>query len=139
MRIFPSLLVVGVSFASSLSVFAQHAVDPSQRYHRLICLVHYTGAGTKEDPRRPEYIPGPNDTHDRKGIVAWSATPTDDGNHVIIHVVAVDRHAFDTILADARPDVKIFEIGKDKPDEIEAFMRQHKKDFKLDQLRTVAQ
>ncbi|HEX4136528.1 MAG TPA: hypothetical protein VHY84_18085 [Bryobacteraceae bacterium] len=31
---------------------AQHAVDPAQRYYRLICLVHLTGSGKSDDPGR---------------------------------------------------------------------------------------
>jgi len=124
---------------SSVSLFGQHAVDSNQRYHRLICLVHFTGAGTKEDPRRPEYIPGPNDARDRKGIVAWSATATDDGSMAIIHVVAVDRNAFAAIFADTRPEVKVFEVGVDSRATIEAFMQQYKKGFNLDAMRVVAQ
>jgi hypothetical protein len=30
-----------------------------------------------------------------------------------IHVVAVNRNAFAQILADTRPEVRVFEIGKD--------------------------
>jgi hypothetical protein len=30
----------------------------------------------------------------------------------IVHLVAVDHHAFGAILADRRPEVKVFEIGK---------------------------
>jgi hypothetical protein len=45
--------------------------------------------------------------------------PTDDGKMVIIHVVAADRHAFDTIFADKRPKIKVFEIGVNSREEIE--------------------
>jgi hypothetical protein len=121
------------------SVFGQHAVDPSQRYHRLICLLHFTGSGKNGDPIRPEYVPGPSDTRSREGIIAWGATPTDDGKMMIVHVVAVDRHAFDTIFADTRPEIKVFEVGKDSRQTIEAFMQQFKANFNLDSLRVVAQ
>jgi len=120
-------------------MFGQHAVDPAQRYHRLICLFHFTGSGRNGDPIRPEYVPGPTDAPSRAGIVAWSMLPTDDGKMVIVHVVAVDRHAFDAIFADARPEIKVFEIGKDTREAIEAFMQMHKAGFTLDALRVVAQ
>jgi len=120
------------------NLFGQHAVDPSQRYHRLICLVHLTGSGRHGDEIRPEYVPGPSVKPSRAGIIAWSLQPTDDGRMAIIQVVAVDRHAFDTILADKRPEIRVFEIGKDKPDAIEAEMKKHKKDFRLDAFRVVA-
>lgn len=138
MRIFPVIGPVLLAICA-VSLFGQHAVDSTQRYHRLICLVHFTGAGTKEDPRRPEYVPGPSDKRDRSGIIAWSAVPTDDGQMAIIHVVAVDRHAFDAVFADTRPEIKVFEIGKDSRQAIEAFMQQHKAGFSLDLFRVVAQ
>jgi hypothetical protein len=121
------------------SVFGQHAVDPSQRYHRLICLVHFTGSGHKGDSMRPEYVPAPTDAPSRAGIIAWSMLPTDDGKMAIIHVVAVDRHAFDAIFADKRPEVKVFEVGVDSRKAIETFMQAHKAGFTLDSLRVVAQ
>ncbi len=123
----------------SESAFSQHAVDPTQRYHRLICLVHFAGAGQNGDVVRPEYVPGPADARSRDGIVAWSATPTDDRSMMIIQVVAVNRHAFDTILADTRPEVKVFEIGVDSRQTIEAFMQKYKANFTLDSLRVIAQ
>jgi len=138
MRVFP--VVIGLLLiTSSASLFAQHAVDPAQRYHRLICLVHFTGSGTQGDPKRPEYVPGPADKQDRSTIVAWSGTPTDDGSMVIVHVAAVDRNAFRAILADTRPEVKVFEIGVDSRQTIEAFMQKYKKGFSLDWLKVVAQ
>jgi hypothetical protein len=134
----PSLCALLLSL-SSTSLFGQHAVDPSQRYHRLICLVHFTGSGQNGDPIRPEYVPGPADAPSRKGIIAWGATPTDDGTMMIVHVVAVDRRAFASIFADTRPEIKVFEIGVDSRAAIEAFMQAHKAGFTLDALRVVAQ
>ena len=122
-----------------VSLFAQHPVDSAQRYYRLICLIHFSGSGQKGDPVRPEYAPGPSAVPSRTGIIAWSVVPTDDGTMAIVHLVAIDRHAFDTILADKRPEIKVFEIGKDTQQAIEAFMQAHKKGFSLDQLRVVAQ
>jgi hypothetical protein len=87
---------------------------------------------------RPEYVPGPTDAPSRAGIIAWGATPTDDGTMMIVHVVAVDRHAFDTIFADTRPEIKVFEIGVDSRQTIEAFLQAHKAGFTLDSLRVVA-
>jgi hypothetical protein len=138
MRIFP--VVIGLLLTTSvINAFGQHAVDATQRYHRLICVVHVTGSGKKDDPHRPEYVPGPESMSDRSGIIAWSSTPTDDGKMVIIQVVAVDRNAFKAILADTRPDVKVFEIGVDSQDKIEKEIQKHKSGFTLDSLKVVAQ
>jgi hypothetical protein len=154
------LLLIGFSEIVS----AQHAVDPAQRYHRLICLVHLTGSGKNGDPVIPEYVPvlaggptavgasstgapspGESSAHATTtspapltGIVAWSSQITDDGKMAIIHIVAVDRKAFAPILADTRPEVKVFEIGKDTQDAIEKEMKKYKKDFTLDSMRLVA-
>jgi len=124
---------------SAVGQVGPHAVDPAQRYHRLICLVHFTGSGKPDDPFRPEYVPGSSDKASRAGVIAWSVQPTDDGKMAIIHVVVVDRKAFAAILADTRPEIRVFEIGKDKKEEIEAEMQKYKKDFSLDAFRVVAQ
>lgn len=117
---------------------AQHAVDPAHRYHRLICLVHLTGSGTKEDPKKPEYVPAAIDGS-REGIIAWSQQISDDGRMAIVHLVAVDRKAFAPIFADTRPEIRVFEIGKDSPEAIEKELKKFKKDFTLDSIRVVAQ
>ena len=122
-----------------VSLFGQHAVDPAQRYHRLICLVHFLGSGQDGDPIRPEYIPGPTDAPSRAGIIAWSVLPTDDGTMAIVNLVAVDRHAFAAVLADKRPEIRVFEIGKDTQRAIETAMQMYRKDFTLDAFRVVAQ
>lgn len=121
------------------TVFGQHAVDPSARYHRLICLVHLTGSGTHADPVRPEYVPAPGAAPSRSGILAWSFQLTDDKQMAIVHYVAVDRKAFKAILADTRPEVLVFEIGKDSRAKIEAAMQQRKAGFNLDTMRLPVQ
>jgi hypothetical protein len=137
----PALCAMWVALYPAIypgSLFGQHAVDPSRRYHRLICLVHLTGSGKNGDAMRPEFVPGPADAPSRAGIIAWSMLPTDDGKMAIIHVVAVDRHAFDTIFADKRPEIKVFELGVDSREKIEDFLQAHKAGFSLDSLQVVA-
>ena len=133
-------VVCPVLFAlSSVSLFGQHAVSPFHRYHRLICLEHLIGAGTESDPRRPEFVPPPNAAPARTGILAWSAQMTDDKQMAIVEYVAVDRGAFRGILADNRPEIRVFEIGKDSRAAIEAFMQRHKANFSLDTMRLPVQ
>jgi hypothetical protein len=115
-----------------------HSVDGLQRYHRLICIVHLKGNGSKDDVRRPEYAPDAVSA-DRSGIIAWSMQVTDDDQMAIVQYAAVDRAAFAAILADRRPEIKVFEVGADKQSDIEAHMRKFKKDFTLDSLKVVAQ
>lgn len=57
----------------------------------------------------------------------------------IVQYVAVDRNAFATILADTRPEVKIFEIGVNTRAEIEAVLQAHKAGFSLDMLQLPVQ
>jgi hypothetical protein len=137
-------------------VSAQNAVDGARRYNRLICLVHLTGSGGLSDPVRPEYVPipgiaaaapatAPSKTESanssstsavvaRPGILAWSSQATDDRKMVIVHLVAADRRAFASVLADTRAEIRVFEIGVNARAEIETEMRKYKKDFNLDDL-----
>jgi hypothetical protein len=87
---------------------------------------------------RPEYVPGPTDAPSRAGIIAWSVLPTDDGTMAIIHVVAVNRKAFAAILADTRPEIRVFEIGVSSRAAIEAALQPYKANFSLDSLKVVA-
>jgi hypothetical protein len=121
-----------------LRVMGQHAVDPSMRYFRVVALVHLTGAGTLADPIRPEYVPAQADAT-RQGIIAWSVLPTDDKKMAIVHLVAVNHHAFDQILADKRPEVKVFEVGKTPKAAIEAAFGLAKAGFDLSKFQVVAQ
>lgn len=65
--------------------------------------------------------------------------PTDDKSMAIVHMVAVNHHAFDPVLADTRPEILVFEIGKDSPAKIEAALQKYKKGFSLDRFKVVAQ
>jgi hypothetical protein len=117
----------------------QQAVNPSQGFHRLICLVHLTGSGTLDDPMRPEYSPAPGSAPSRAGIIAWTFQVTDDGAMAIVHFAAVDRKAFASIFADTRPEIRVFEVGVATRAQIEAEMGMYKAGFSLDRLRVIAQ
>ena len=63
---------------------------------------------------------------------------TDDGKMAIVHYVAVDPKAFAAILADKRPEIRVFEVGRHSRAEIETEMQKYRKDFSLDSLQVVA-
>ena len=67
----------------------------------------------------------------RPGYLAWKMQVSDDGTMAIIQIVAADHHAFDSILADTRPEIRVFEIGRATPAAIQTEMRKYKKDFDL--------
>jgi hypothetical protein len=124
--------------AASTSSAPRRAADTNARYYRLICLVHLTGTGKVGDPIRPEYVPTVADAT-RQGIVAWATQLTDDRSMAIIHVAAINRNAFAPILADTRPEIRVFEIGKDSRATIEAEMQKHKAGFDLSKFEVRAQ
>lgn len=168
-HILRNLIVVVTLFGTTLSgiLLAQKGADPTQRYFRLICLVHLTGSGQKGDPVVPEYVvqgvvaaqagiqphavggapeppvqpvaPRAAAISSRPGILAWSMQLTDNKHMAIVQLVAADRHAFDAIFADKRSDIRVFEIGKDKTDDIEKELKKFKHDFDLASFQVVAQ
>ena len=73
----------------------------------------------------------------RAGIIAWSFQLTDDKNMAIVHMVAANHAAFNAVLADKRPEIRVFEIGK-TPAAIEAALQPFKKGFSLSQFQVVA-
>lgn len=155
---------------------AQRAVNPVNRYFRLICLVHLTGSGKGDAPVMPEYVaegvkaaqaasqtetlqakaaasipagetaqagaklPGTSTPMtSRPGILAWSMLPSDDKTMAIVQVVAADRAALAPFLNDKRPEIRVFEIGRDSKEKIEAELRKYKSDFDLASFQVVAQ
>lgn len=133
-RIIATLLLFLFVFGENLP--SQTAADPTVRYFRVIALVHLTGSGQKGDPKRPEFVP---DATSRDGILSWSMQKSDDGKYALIQLVAVNHKALKPILADRRPDVRVFEIGKTRKDDIEKELKKFKKDFDLSQFLVVAQ
>lgn len=75
----------------------------------------------------------------RPGILAWSMLPTDDKTMAIIQVVAADRAALAPFLNDKRPEIRIFEIGRDSKEKIEAELRKYKSDFDLTSFQVMVQ
>lgn len=108
------------------------------QYVRLVCLVHLQGSGKLGDAVRPEYTPATDGTASRNDVLAWSAQLTDDGKMAIVQLVAANPLAFSAIRTDQRPEVRVFEIGKNSRAEIETEMRKHRKDFSLDSIQVVA-
>jgi hypothetical protein len=101
-------------------------------YYRIICIVPLVGTGKQADPIRPDFVPvhKPGDSY-QTGIIAWTEVPSDDGKHAIVEMVARNRSAFQAILTDKRPDVVVFERGKQTQAQMEAGIQAYKKGFTL--------
>ena len=80
---------------------------------------------------------GPAPMASRPGYLGWAMQASDDGTMAIIQIVAADHHAFDSILADTRPEIRVFEIGKTPPATIQAEMQKYKANFDLTSFRVI--
>ncbi len=95
---------------------------------------------TIRDPIRPDYVPAPAprgskfSKPDLTGIIGFHFVMSDDKQHAIVEFVARDRSAFNRLLADRRPDVKVFDKGKAKRSDIEVELKKYKSNINLDQL-----
>jgi hypothetical protein len=78
-----------------------------------------------------------NSMSSRPGILGWRMVKTDDGTMAIIQLVAADHHAFDSLLSDKRSEIRVFEIGRDKPETIQTELQKYRKDFDLATFRVV--
>ncbi len=142
----------------SLSLAAQHRVDPRNRYVRVLAIVPMVGSGTPDDPMRPDYAPLPPSAvgtttaptassgtsissgvtpSSPEGIIAFSYQVSDDGKFALAEFVARTRDVFKALLADTRPGVKVFIKGTDSPAAILAAFQALKAGFILDSLGTV--
>lgn len=132
----PAFLLLGAQ------MLAQPPVDSRNRYERVMAIVPMIGSGTKADPFRPEYAPAasqPGVPPDEKGIVAFACQYTTDGKYALCEFVARNRAAFKTLLADRRPDVRVFEKGKAQKADIETAFKALRSDFDLDKMEVHVQ
>jgi hypothetical protein len=135
-------IVFGLLFGLTFPGFAQHRTDPRQMYERIWVIAPMVGSGkSSTDPVRPLYAPAQRPSANAQqlkqnppGIIAFGYQLSDDGKFALCELVAKDRQAFAAILADKRPDIRVFERGKAKKEEIEAAFRQYKKDFNIDKM-----
>jgi hypothetical protein len=116
------------------ALFAQRRADPHHTYQRVVAVVPMVGRGTHADPRRPQYAPWPP-TRARIGILAWSHQVSDDGKFALVEFVALNRAALLPILNDKQ--IKSFEKGKARKDDIQLELRKYKKDFDVTRLWAV--
>ena len=124
------LLAVFVCLCAPM--LAQRQVDPVNRYQRALCVVPLTGSGTSTDPIRPLYAPPQITPGSIDGIIAYTHVLSDDGQLALVEFVAFDRAAFQDLLVDTNPKIKVFIKGRDKRKDIEAEFKKHKKDFDFD-------
>src|ERR1700691_89328 len=111
---------------------AQRRVDPRNIYHRVIGVLPLIGSGTAADPIRPKYAPaGSLAAVPGTGIVAFAFELSDDGKYAFAELVAVDRTVLLPILADRSAGVLVFEKGRVSGSQIEAAVRQFRKDFSM--------
>jgi hypothetical protein len=117
---------------------AQDSVPPEFAYQRLYARVPMIGAGTKDDPRRPMFVPVPSIGRPARGesdapaIISFQMQESDDKQFALVEFVAADPDAFKLILQSTDPRVKAFVRGRDKKEDIEAEFKKHKRDFSLD-------
>ena len=129
------LLFISIQFSEN--VLAQHSVEASARYYHLICLVHLTGSGRQGDPLRPQYVPEAAAVGS-SGILGWKMQLTDDKTMAIIHIVAANRSAFQSVLSDKRPEVLVFEPGVQSKAVIELALQKFSKNFSLSTFEVLA-
>ena len=130
-------LLAGVLMLAPV-VCAQHRVDPSNTYNRVVAVVPMIGAGTPQDPKRPQYAPWPiQKDGSATAILSYSHVISDDGRFALVEFVARDRKAFQAILADKT--IQVFEKGKDRKEDIERELKKFKGDFDLSKFGKVNQ
>ena len=127
----PAVLLLALLSGVATQLTAQPRLDVRNRYERVMAVVPFIGKGTFDDPKRPMYAPTPAEvrlaTTTHKGILAYTHLTSDDGTRALVEFVAIDRSAFQQILADR--SIKAFLKGRDRREDFEAEFLRHKKDF----------
>jgi len=124
-----ALIVSVCLFAATCLGSAQQRVSPLNMYERVLAIVPLIGAGTLDDPIRPEYAPAPSAINptSRTGILGYIHVLSDDGKSALVEYVARDRSAFNAILADTT--IQAWLKGRDSLSAALAAFQQRKANF----------
>ncbi|MFN7919434.1 MAG: hypothetical protein U0Q16_05015 [Bryobacteraceae bacterium] len=129
---FRPLFFTILSLIAALPVLAQPRVSRENQFERVVAVVPYVGAGTKDDPRRPLFSPQDLSAAARANLLSVQCDESDDGKSAICEFVGRTRAALDPILKANRADVKAFVRGIHSKQAIEVEMKKVKKDFDAD-------
>jgi hypothetical protein len=132
--------VIALALISVYALFAQDRAPKDFVYHRVWAVVPMIGSGKPDDPRRPMFVPSPAEakqtleSKQRPNVLSYSMQISDDGMKALVEFVGVNPAALRFIVESKDPNVKAFERGKAKKEDIEAEFQKYKRNFKLDSL-----
>jgi hypothetical protein len=129
--IVPEYIVQGTATALAAQTAAMAPANQSGAGAAVRPVMRPMTAVAPTTPGSQGPAPPPGPMSSRPGILGWSMQKSDDGTMAIVQMVAADHHAFDSILADTRPEILVFEIGKTPGATIQTEMQKYKQDFNL--------
>jgi hypothetical protein len=108
-------------------------------YERLYAIVPFVGAGTRTDPKRPMFVPTPQQmvAANHSGIIAFNQVTSDDGQFALVELVAATRTDLAPIKAQISaqialtPGVQLFDRASTSPVVVEAAFKLLKKNFDI--------
>ena len=130
----PTATTSAVAASSEPRLDSVHRVDPGQMYHRVYAIVPMIGAGTKDDPKRPMFMPAPSQVPAsavHTGVIGFQMWLSDDGTIALVEFVGATPPDLQPILSSTAQNVTLFERGKTTQADIEAAFQQYKKGFKF--------
>ncbi len=111
-----------------------HRVDPGQMYHRVYAIVPMIGTGTKDDPKRPMFIPPPTQVPTsavHTGVIGFQMWLSDDGTMALVEFVGATPLDLQPIVTSTGQNVTAFARGKTTQADVETAFQQYKKGFKF--------
>jgi len=101
-------------------------------YHRVYAIVPMIGTGTKDDPKRPMFMPPPAKgpaAVAHTGIIGCQMWPSDDGNSALVEFVGATPQDLQAVTSSTATGVQVFFRGQHTQAEIEAAFQQYRKGF----------
>ena len=136
----PAAAATSTTSATAVAPLNHRRLAPENAYARVYAIVPIVGTGTKADPRRPMFVPGPPTAAaaiDRTGIIAYQFQESDDGKFALAEFVTVARVGLAPILTSTDANVIFFERGQHTRQEIETAFQKYKKNFTFDKFMPV--
>ena len=148
-----------VCFAASIvAAIAQQRLDAGRMYERIYAIVPMVGTGTEADPKRPMFLPTPQQIRSqiqseaqagiRTGIIAFASVVSDDGNSALVEIVTATKTDMAALKAQiatqmaapaatSSPNIQVFDRSATSPTDVQAAFSALKKGFDISALRVV--
>jgi hypothetical protein len=109
------LVCAAVWIAVGAGAFGQRRAAIENLYESVVAVVPMVGFGSREDPKRPMFVPWPYDPVQHSWLRSMTFELSDDGKYAVVEFIVQDRKFLKPLFDARAADVKAFVRSVDDP------------------------